>query len=212
MLVKTDGIILRQIPFSETSIIVKVFTRDYGLISFLVKGAKSKKNPKANILKPINQISFSFYQKDNKGLRQFKECQLIFAPDAQQFGIYKSAISMMMVELLNTTITEDAMEDIEKYEFIEYSFDYLRKEKLNSNFYLSFLYQYSVQLGIEYPSSKFNSQELAFALAEYPHLGQISLNKSERKDLFKKLDQHFFENLTNYKSLKSIAILEELFA
>lgn len=211
MLVKTDGIILRQIPFSESSIIVKIFTRDFGLISFLVKGAKSKKNPKANILKPINQISFSFYQKENKGLRQFKEFQLIFAPDAQLFGIYKSAVSMMMVELLNTTITEDSMEDIEKYEFLEYSFNFLREQKLHPNFYLSFIYQYSIHLGIEFPSDKFKSIELAYSLAEYQSIQNIIITKSDRKNIFKAMDQHFFENLTNYKSLKSIAILEELF-
>lgn len=212
MLVKTDGIILRQIPFSDTSIIVKVFTRDFGLISFLVKGAKSKKNPKANILKPINQISFSFYQKDNKGLRQFKESQLIFAPDAQQFGIYKSAVAMMMIELLNTTITEDAMKDIEKYEFLEYSFNFLREHRLHSNFYLSFIYQYSIHLGIEIPFHIFSNSEQVFSLSEYQSIDKISISIIERKELFKKLDQHFFENLTNYKSLKSIAILEELFA
>jgi DNA repair protein RecO (recombination protein O) len=43
MLVSTEGIVLRQFPFSDTSIIVKIFTRDYGLVGFIVKGAKSKK-------------------------------------------------------------------------------------------------------------------------------------------------------------------------
>jgi DNA repair protein RecO (recombination protein O) len=210
MLVKTDGIILRQIPFSETSIIVKIFTRDYGLVSFLVKGAKSKKNPRANILKPINQVSISYYKKDTKGLRQLKECQLIFAPDAQQFGIYKSSIAMMMVELLNTTITEDEYTDAEKYNFIEHSFQYLIDHELNSNFYLSFLYQYSIYLGIELPISIFTNSDQAFILSDYTTIQQIKLIKSDRKNMFKKIEQHYFENLTNYKSLRSIDIIEEI--
>jgi DNA repair protein RecO (recombination protein O) len=210
MLVKTDGIILRQIPFSETSIIVKIFTREYGLVSFLVKGAKSKKNPKANILKPINQVALCYYQKDNKGLRQLKECQLIFAPDAQRFGIYKSSIAMMIIELLNATITEDEHTDAEKYNFLEYSFQYLIDYELNSSFYLSFLFQYSIYLGIELPYTIFPTQDIAFILSDYSTIHQIKLIKTDRKIIFKKIEQHYFKNLTNYKSLKSIDIIEEI--
>lgn len=212
MLVKTDGIILRQIPFSDTSIIVKIFTRDYGLVNFLVKGAKSKNNPKANILKPINHISVSYYQKDSKGLRQLKECQLIFAPDAQIFGIYKSSIAMMMIELLNNTITESEVEDIEKYNFIEHSFHYLIQNELNSNFYLSFLYQYSIYLGIEIPRSIFPSEFILDSLIDFQNITQVKIPKTDRKELFKKIEFHYFENLTNYKSLKSIDIIEEILA
>jgi DNA repair protein RecO (recombination protein O) len=208
MLVSTEGLVLRQIPFSDTSLIVKILTRDFGLESFLIKGAKSKKNPKAPLYKPINLLALSFYQRENKLLKQIKEAQLLFAPDAQNFGIYKSAISMFIVELLNHTIPENSSSESEKYDFIAYSIAYLRDHPLNPHFYLSFVYQYSVYLGIEIPLISFNAPlEL---LTDYSSLGQLNLSKKERNALFHQFEEHYLENLTNYKPLKSIDILNEI--
>lgn len=208
MLVSTEGIVLRQYPFSDTSLIVKVFTRDYGMVSFIVKGAKSKKNAKANLYKPINLLSLSFYNKANQGLKQIKETQLLFAPDAQNFGVYKSAITMFMIELINHTIPEDSSQpDLDKFCFIINSIHYLRDNPLNSHFYLSFMYQYSYFLGIEIPC---NDQKLLVNLSDYSNLKNLSLTKEERNRLFQNFERHYFENLTNYKSLKSIDILDEI--
>lgn len=208
MLVSTEGIVLRQFPYSDTSLIVKIFTRDYGLLSFIIKGAKSKKNSKANLYKPVNLLAISFYHRENQGLKQIKEAQLIFAPDAQNFGVYKSAISMFMVELIYHTIPEDSSQpDAEKYNFIDYSLDYLKSNKLNPHFYLAFMYQYSVHLGIEIPLLKNYAVE---ELDDYANLENLSLTRQERQKMFHNFEQHYLENLTNYKPLKSIDILNEI--
>ena len=43
---KIQGIVLQSIRYGDTSLIVKVFTRNYGLKSYMVKGAfnRSSKN------------------------------------------------------------------------------------------------------------------------------------------------------------------------
>ena len=208
MLVSTEGIVLCQFPYSDTSLIVKIFTRDYGLLSFMIKGVKSRKNSKANLYKPVNLLTISFYHRENQALKQIKEAQLIFAPDALNFGVYKSAISMFMVELIQHTIPDDSSQpDIEKYNFIDYSLQYLRTNKLNAHFYLAFMFQYSVHLGIEIPFSENKNIE---QLHDYNHLGNLSLNRVERQKLFHSFEQHFLENLTSYKPLKSIDILNEI--
>jgi DNA repair protein RecO (recombination protein O) len=208
MLVSTEGIVLRQFSFSDTSLIVKIFTRDYGLLSFIIKGVKSKKNNKANLYKPVNLLALSFYLRENQSLKHVKEAQLLFAPDAQNFGIFKSAITMFMVELINHTIPDDSSQpDHEKYSFIDYSIQYLRTNKLNPNFYLSFMYQYSIYLGIEISANVTNKLDI---LSEYENLNQLSMTKEDRHKLFLKFEFHYLENLTNYKSLKSIDILNEI--
>ena len=42
---KTEGIVIRQADFSESSRVVTFFTRDFGKISALAKGAKRLKGP-----------------------------------------------------------------------------------------------------------------------------------------------------------------------
>ena len=47
------GIILKSIPYSESSIISRIYTPDLGKISTMALGAK--KNKKATVLEPMNQ-------------------------------------------------------------------------------------------------------------------------------------------------------------
>ena len=42
---KTTAIVLRTVEFSETSLIVTLLTRDFGLVSALAKGARRPKGP-----------------------------------------------------------------------------------------------------------------------------------------------------------------------
>jgi DNA repair protein RecO (recombination protein O) len=48
--VKSPGIILRKTPFSETSLILKVYTRESGLITLMAKGAKRPKSKFSGLL------------------------------------------------------------------------------------------------------------------------------------------------------------------
>ncbi|MBT3793816.1 MAG: DNA repair protein RecO, partial [Flavobacteriaceae bacterium] len=46
MLVSTEAIVLSYLKYSETSIIVKCFTKSDGLKSYLIKGVRSAKKKK----------------------------------------------------------------------------------------------------------------------------------------------------------------------
>src|SRR3989344_6343947 len=53
---KTEGVVLRKMPFGEADFLVRVFTRDFGKMDVLAKGARktiSKLNPHLDILNHI---------------------------------------------------------------------------------------------------------------------------------------------------------------
>src|SRR3989344_5703367 len=53
---KTEGVVLRKMPFGEADFLVRVFTRDFGKMDILAKGARktaSKLNPHLDILNHI---------------------------------------------------------------------------------------------------------------------------------------------------------------
>jgi DNA repair protein RecO (recombination protein O) len=206
MIVNTEGIILRSIPYSESSLILKIFTKDYGLLSFLVRGARSKslKNG-GQVLRPLNQIQFSFYNKEIKTLKSIKEYHLLFAPDSQQFGIHKSSIWMFMVEVVSLVIKDEAMVDTEKYHFISYSVDHLRQHDVSSQFYLSFLFQFGDYIGIGQPVLEPKYVEY---LSEY----QTALNQDSqtRKQLYNQLAAHYHDHLSGFRDIKSLTILEQI--
>ena len=52
MVSKTNGIVLNYIKYKETSIISKIYTKEFGLKSYLINGVRTKKG-KFNINKLI---------------------------------------------------------------------------------------------------------------------------------------------------------------
>jgi len=54
-IINTAGIVLHQMKYGETSVIVKIFTEELGLQSYIVRGVRSKKAKiKYNLLQPGN--------------------------------------------------------------------------------------------------------------------------------------------------------------
>ena len=66
MLQKTEGIVIHTIQYSDTSLITKIFTADYGLISFMIKGTRGKKSSnKAVLFQPLNLLALDIYFQEN---------------------------------------------------------------------------------------------------------------------------------------------------
>lgn len=209
MLCKTEGIVLKQMSYSETSLIVKIYTKDFGLISLIVKGAKSaSKNSKGSILRPMNQLNLTLYYREQKNLLSLKDVQLIFAPDSLMFGIQKSAVGMFITEVLIQTITEEKEKDASKYNFIIDTFEFLKQNELTNTFYLSFFLNYMNYLGIYLvPSMISQNQSIVASLERGEH---IAINREQRFSIFKAIESQYLLHIPNFKSIKSIDILESV--
>jgi DNA repair protein RecO (recombination protein O) len=66
MLHKTKGIVLHYIKYSETSIIVKIYTETFGIQSYIVNGVRSKNNKnKIALFQPLTLLDMVVYHKAN---------------------------------------------------------------------------------------------------------------------------------------------------
>ena len=105
-----EGLILSSINYSETSIILKVFTRNHGVQKGFVRGAKSKK--KSNIYEAGNLVSISFKSRTEDMLGIFlvdllKPSPLLYLNDLKRFSCIISVINLLEFSLLeNETETE----------------------------------------------------------------------------------------------------------
>ena len=78
MIANTQGFVLRTIPYSESSVIAKIFTQHNGLQSFIIKGVRSAKGRnKQNMLQPLSYIDFTFYQNSKAEIKYIKESMSI---------------------------------------------------------------------------------------------------------------------------------------
>jgi len=55
-----DAFVLRAVPFTESSLIVDMFTRDYGRLNLLAKGARRAKSRQRSALQPFHLISIGW--------------------------------------------------------------------------------------------------------------------------------------------------------
>ena len=100
-----EGLILSSINYSETSIILKVFTRNHGVQKGFVRGAKSKK--KSNIYESGNLVSISFKSRTEDMLGIFlvdlmKPSPLLYLNDLKRFSCIISVINLLEFSLLES--------------------------------------------------------------------------------------------------------------
>ena len=68
MLHKTKGIILHQIKYTDSGVIVQVYTRDFGRVSIMIKGMRSRNSGKHNVLfQPMFILDLIFYYRELRG-------------------------------------------------------------------------------------------------------------------------------------------------
>ena len=73
---KSTGIVLRLVEFSETSLIVTLFTREFGKVSALAKGARRPKGPFESALDLLAIIRLVFLRKSADVLDLLTEAKL----------------------------------------------------------------------------------------------------------------------------------------
>lgn len=87
----TNALVVRAVEFSESSLIVSLFTRDFGKVSALAKGARRLKNPFETSLDLLVSNRVSFIRKNRDALDLLTEAKLVrrFRPTRRNLrGLY----------------------------------------------------------------------------------------------------------------------------
>lgn len=153
---KIEGIVLQSIRYGDSSLIVRVFTRNYGLRSYMVKGAfnRNAKN-RAALFQNLYLINYMEAGKPNKGtLGYLKEVQLSTVYQSIPFVMNKSAIVMYVSELLSKTIMMEEQNET-LFDFIVRSLHWLDLvDRDYANFPLFFTLELTRHLGF-YPKANY---------------------------------------------------------
>lgn len=101
MIVKSDAIIIKSMKYGDSSKIISVFSKEYGKISFLAKGAYQKKSKFAGILETMNEINATFYLKNNTDLFVISSADLINSCQNLSANINHFAVGLLILEALS---------------------------------------------------------------------------------------------------------------
>lgn len=239
MLRKLKGVVLNQIKYGDTSVIAKIYTREEGLQSFIIKGAKSKKK-KVNFLQALFLVEVESSAKSTNTLQFTKEITPYQSYSSIPFDIIKSTIVLFIAEILTKSLKEEEKNE-KLYDFIESSLVYFDNQKSNySNFHLSFIIHLTKYLGFN-PNLETYKLTYYFNLAEgcftfsrpENHLfisdtiaelfyslcniqiedsNQIEISKQDKQYLLEKLMDYYSTHLEGFGRPKSLQVLKEVFS
>ncbi|MEZ6099423.1 MAG: DNA repair protein RecO [Pirellulaceae bacterium] len=103
---KDSAIILRVVPFSETSCIVTLFTREFGKIGALAKGARRPKGPFEAALDLLALVRIVFLHKSSQGLDLLTEAKLQRRFRAGGRELSRLYAAFYVIELLDALTTD----------------------------------------------------------------------------------------------------------
>lgn len=106
---KTQGIVLGFTDWHETSKIVTFYTKDFGKIRGVAKGAKRTKS-KFSPLEILSRHTIVFYEREDKDLYTLGECQAKETFPNIRRDIEKVAYGAYLAELVNAVSTSEKNE------------------------------------------------------------------------------------------------------
>lgn len=237
--VTTKAIVFSAIKYGDTSLIVKCFTEEEGIKSYLIKGVlKAKKGKlKAAYFQPLTQLQLTANHNNRGALNSIKETHVIHPYENIPMDIVKQTIVLFLSEILSGIIQEEE-KNTGLYEYIETALIWLDTHTTIANFHLLFLLNLSRFLGF-YPdisnrnAAGFNLLEGSFTNLSYEKLTltgnelmlfkkllginfdaihTISFNKNERQVILKIIIRYFELHLEGFKKPKSLDVLETVFS
>jgi len=238
--IKTRGIVLQTVKYSESSLIVRIFTERLGLVSYIVKGVRSSRSSsKAALLRPLTLLEMDVTHRENKGLQNIKEYKRAFNYSSLPFDTVKSNIAIFMLEVISKSLKEhDAHEDM--FQFVYDCFCHLDEiETMNNDFHLQFLIHYAAYLGFA-PHGQYSEDTPYFDMQEGSFTAQsnissmildrrtseligvlqsnsiiqslpIRLNRQIRRDLLYHILRYYSLHLEGFTGLRSPEVLEMIF-
>lgn len=239
MLYKTRGIVFKVTDYSESSVVVQIFTEKFGLQSYLINGVKK---PKAKIrlssLQPLHLLEMIVYHKTNGNIQRVSELRHLPVFQSIPYDIAKSSITMFLNEVLYKSLRQHEPDEV-LFEFLFHAIEIL--DSLNAglaNFHLYFLLRLTRFLGFypdrtsASPAAWFDLKDGNYSKAQPPHaliveppltalwtsilnsnfdnLQSLHISGADRKALLEKILTYYQLHVEGFGQVKSMGVLEEV--
>lgn len=180
----TAALVLHTVQYKETSVIAKVFTRQLGVRSYVLKGVrKGGSRTKQNLLQPLSYLDLVVYNNPKTQINYLKEIAPHAGVAPQALGgmdaeAVHNALRFFMTELLYKTLREEEPMP-ELFDYVVDSLRFIGEDRNLSNHPIFFLLTVSRYLGIK-PLDNYSQREPLFDLlnGRYCYSGSNTLSTS----------------------------------
>ena len=126
-----EGFLISKNKYSENSLIVEIFTKNYGKVSGIIFGGTSRKIK--NYLQLGNQLHVNYSSKTENKIGNFK-IELLKAYAPIFFDNYRKLLCIFSAFQLIKILTAESQKNIKIYELIENFYILLKKESWIKNY------------------------------------------------------------------------------
>lgn len=237
--VTTKAIVLSALKYGDTSLIVKCYTQEEGIKTYMVRGVlkPKKKGITAAYFQPLTQLKIVANHNTKNTLNSLKEVQVYQPYRTVYSNIVKQSVVLFLSEVLSNAIQEEE-QNTTLYEYLETALQWLDLHDNVANFHLLFLLNLTGFLGF-YPDLS-DTKKNGFDLQEgvysdnyanknviykndfyqfkkllginFDAIQEVSFSKEERQIVLQIIIQYFKLHLGNFRNPKSLQVLETVFS
>ncbi len=239
MQLKTTGIVLHAIKYSDSASIVTIYTRHFGRVSYMVHGINKKKSIcRSALFQPLSIVDLDVFHSPGKELQKIRDIKIVYPFTGIPINPIKNALALFLSEMLYRALRQTEPDE-SLFLFLENSIQQLDCcEKGISNFHLVCLVKMTRYLGFE-PNQEDGENEYfdlingvflrekplhthfllpavcadfeALLRVNYSDLEYYVISRTKRIKLLEVLVEYYRLHVPDFHGLQSIAVLHSLF-
>lgn len=193
MLIGTRGIILRYVKYSETSLILDIFTREYGLKTYIAGGVRKVNSASGAALYQVaNIVEIVAYDKANTKINRLKEIKSARSLNRLSMEILRFSVALFILEVLLKCLKEKEKNE-ELYDFIENTLVLIDQSNSSlKNVHLTVLCKMTRFFGFK-PENNYSMENCYFDMRD----GHFCKQQPYHNDQFSRSEASVFNKLIN---------------
>lgn len=219
MLHKTQGVVFKYFKYRDTSIIVKIFTREFGIQTYIVNGVRSKSaRSRIALYQPLTLLDLVVYRKNGAEINRISEVKCNHPFQTLSTDIKKTSIAIFLAEILYKCVREEEEDVSDLFDFIYHSIEMF--DHINAgyeNFHLQFLLKLARYLGfgVDSPEEHFltiDPEELNIlkTLVYNSYEQGIKISNAQRRALLDQIIRFYKIHVETLKEINSLQVLKEI--
>lgn len=240
MLYNTDAIVINSIDYNDKYILVQIFTKEFGRVTYMVSKSKSKntKVPRS-LFYPLAQLHLTTEHKANRSIQRIREAHILYHQYDMMSNIGKTSMVFFISELLSK-ILKETEDHSHLFYFLSQSLHILEMtDKSIANFHLVFMLKLSHFFGF-YPNfenyisgsmfdlrngifcqrqplhNNYVNKEESFHLSRlarinFENMHKFIFTRQDRINVINRMLEYYRLHLGDFPKLKSLEVLHELF-
>lgn len=219
MLEKTRGIVLHTLRYTDSKVIVTMFTEARGAVSFMVRMPHSRRSVMQNVLlTPLSLLEVDIDYQETARLQRLVDVRVDEPYQSLPYHPMKQTIALFLSEFLYYSLREE-QRNPELYDYLESSLLWLdNRSERYANFPLTFLIRLSRFLGF-WPDTEEAQKVLRqgedtlvplMLRMDFPTMHLFRFTREQRQRLMQVLNDYYRLHVPHFPELKSMAILREV--